>query len=100
MYMAPEVSRRESYNEKVGCRVKNAMKGGSCLWTLQLTARLCGFCFCHPQIDIYSLGVILYELFMGYPILCTISHSGQPQEVENYAKRCVRSRAITYEHCM
>jgi len=54
MYMAPEVSRRESYNEKI---------------------------------DIYSLGVILYELFMGYPILCTISHSGQPQEVENYAKR-------------
>jgi len=54
MYMAPEVSRRENYNEKI---------------------------------DVYSLAVIFYELLSGYPILCTISHSGTVKEVENHANR-------------
>lgn len=35
----------------------------------------------------YSLAVIFYELLSGYPILCTISHSGTVKEVENHANR-------------
>lgn len=37
------------------------------------------------QVDIYSLGIITYELFMMCPLSIRVHKSGEPDEFPNYA---------------
>lgn len=41
----------------------------------------------NEKVDVFSYGVILYELFQSYMMLCAISIQGTPEEVELYAEK-------------
>lgn len=38
------------------------------------------------QVDIFSLGVIMYELFMMCPLAIRVHKSGEPDEFPNFAR--------------
>lgn len=39
------------------------------------------------KVDVFSFGVILFELLSRYQMLCAVSVAGTPEEVENYAAK-------------
>ena len=41
------------------------------------------------QVDIFSLGIMMYEMLYGYTVLCMICHCGAPQELQDHANRYV-----------